>query len=141
MSDLVKRLIAGDPELTAEELEIASAELDRVLEQRDRKERALASGRAMGAQLSREWGEQVRAVWRAEAIEVLKEQPACSLKALALEVWTRCKEKGVTKRNGDVHDSDTIYNFLSAQREQIAEILICSTRQASVMEQSPAEVR
>lgn len=133
--DLLARHLAGD-ELEGEELEAVIVEYERLAEVEERRQIAFANGRKTAGNLRKAKGEQTRAVWMAEAMAVQREmrdksQKPVSLKALALSVYERCSERGMP------HNSATIYNFLTAESEQLRAALESSTTQANAVGEAP----
>lgn len=135
LRELFDRHLAGE-DLEGDELEAVIAEYDRVLEAQDLKARNFAIGRKTAAKIAKVWGEDRKAVWFSEAVEVLQERPGLlqSLKALAYEVRERCERKGVTKRDGSSYDQATIRNYLTGEAERLSAALESFTRQASAVE-------
>lgn len=135
MSELIKRFLARDP-MTLEEEAEALAELERINDERDAVAVRLAIGRKTAWKFSKGWGDGIKGIWFAEALEAAKAQPDLleRPKTLAYEVLERCNAKGINKRNGKPYDHATIRNYLTSEIEAISASLESFTTQASVVE-------
>lgn len=135
LRELLERHRAGE-ELDAGELDTVVAEYERVAEAREQRDINFAIGRKTAGELRRAHGDRCRDVWLAEAIAVQREcRKPLSLKALALSVYERCAERGITKQDGTPHNPATIYNHLAAESERLRATPEGSTTQASAVEQ------
>jgi len=139
INELVRLYLTGES-LEGDELLAVIEELDRIIAEREKRDRDFAIGRALAAQRSQVWGSVVRDLWFWEAVAVLQENPQWleSPKRQAAEVAERCTSKGLLKRNKEPYDASTIYNAI-LPFQPLLKSLSSSISQANSVECAPAD--
>lgn len=112
-------------DLDARLAQIPDAELERLLELRDRQLRNLAAGSALGQAGNRRRSEDHRAVWIREAKRLLTEQPPLwgDLGRVAAKVLEACRDQGEAFEmlNGRAYQLGTVYRHLLNRRKDLLE--------------------